>query len=38
MYDRLSSIGGRLSIVSHPGDGTVLKGVVPARPANGRLR
>jgi signal transduction histidine kinase len=38
MHDRLSSIGGRLSIVSHPGDGTVLKGVVPARPANGRLR
>jgi signal transduction histidine kinase len=38
MHDRLSSIGGRLSIVSSPGTGTLLKGVVPVRPANGRLR
>ena len=38
MHDRLSSIGGWLSVVGRPGTGTVLKGVAPARLAHGPLR
>jgi signal transduction histidine kinase len=37
MADRLSSIGGRLTVVGRPGHGTVVKGVVPARMAPGPL-
>ena len=32
MQDRLGAIGGRLSVVSAPGAGTTVRGVVPAHP------
>jgi hypothetical protein len=31
MRDRLAAVGGRLSVSSEPGDGTVVSGTIPAR-------